>query len=249
MIHKPALILVIILQLCTGIHSLAQVKLSGKTLKTDSISPIYGAHIINQTRLTGTVSNFNGSFSIGAESGDTLLFLALGFYNDTIIIPSKLRDDTPVIIVSLKERTYQLPTVDIFPFGTYAQFKEAFINFDYDEPSVDLQLPSLRGYTALPDGAGVVIPGPITFFYERFSRNAKNSQKLQYLTRNDELAVQAERIVNYDIIRQLTQLKDEKEIDDFLEFCNISKTFIVSQRKYIVYETLMACYAEYLILD
>jgi len=139
--------------------------------------------------------------------------------------------------------------VEIFPYQTFSEFKYAFLNFkDPDEPELKMDLPEVvpePDVEKMPPGFGVVIPGPITFLYDRFSRRGKALRNYQNVLRQEELAIRAALVVNPQVIERLTGLKDRVEINAFLIHCGITDEYVVNTRETEVYARIIACYETY----
>lgn len=212
---------------------------------TDSAA-LGSVHVINLDRERGTATAENGSFAVSASAGDRIMFQSVGFLNDTITVAPELLEQSNILVVRLYTRTYELSAVDVFPYATFAEFRHAFIHFKDPEPEFDLHLPDLP-YIPPADGTGgVVISGPITYLYDRFSKRGREWSRYQQVLETESLAEQASRIVNSDLVRRYTDLEDEQEILKFLDYCRFSDEFIVNNPRHAVYESLLACYREYM---
>ncbi len=247
-LQRFTLVIFVIQALSSGL--IAQTGQQSKPLKGFVIDErdstvISNVHIINLNRVTGTTSNTDGSFSIMVNKGDSILLQAVGFITDTLAVTAEIWESEKRLIVPLKDKTYQLPAVEVYPFATFAEFKHAFLNFEDPEPPVDLQLPSTEFQPDPGDAVGFVIPGPITALYDRFSRRGREMAKYQEVTEEAELARKASRIVNPDVIKRLTGIESEQEYYIFLDFCNMSYEYIVNTKAYIVYQSILHCYEQY----
>jgi hypothetical protein len=203
-------------------------------------------HVINLSRERGTASAENGSFAIAASEGDQIMFQSVGFTNDTITVSLGDMDPGRILLVRLQPRTYELSAVDVFPYATFAEFKHAFLHFKDPEPEFDLHLPELPYIPPADGSGGVVISGPITYLYDRFSKRGREWTRYQEVLESESLALQAVRIVNPDLVRRYTELEDEEEIREFLDYCKLSDEFIVRSPRHAVYEALLACYRDYM---
>ena len=94
-------------------------------------------------------------------------------------------------------------------------------------------------------GLTLSIPGPITALYDAFSKEGKSKRKLELLVNQDEKKVVAARRYNAKVIRQITTFKTDKEIQDFMLFCNLSVDFIVSSTEYYLYKAIHECLLAY----
>ncbi|WP_405380777.1 SusC/RagA family TonB-linked outer membrane protein [Maribacter sp. LLG6340-A2] len=75
--------------------------------------PLPGSTVQVKGTATGTTSDFDGNYSIGASANDVLLFSYLGYSNQEVAV-----DGRSVINVSLKEDATQLDDVVVVGYGT-----------------------------------------------------------------------------------------------------------------------------------
>ena len=225
---------------------ISQGRLRGLVVHAGDSTALGSIHIINLSKARGTASAENGSFAIAASEGDQIMFQSVGFTNDTITVNLADMEPDHILLVRLQPRTYELSAVDVFPYATFAEFRHAFIHFQDPEPEFDLHLPELPYIPPADGSGGVVIRGPITYLYDRFSKRGREWTRYQEVLESESLALQAARIVNPDLVRRYTELEDEEEIREFLDYCKLSDEFIVRSPRHAVYEALLACYRDYM---
>ena len=110
--------------------------LSGNTL-TDSLDAIPYVHIILQNKNLATASDLYGYFNFPAEIGDTLLFTAIGYQMQTLVVKDTFNVEYPYLEIFMQEDTIRLEELVIRPWqGNYERFKQAVI--EYDPPDTDL---------------------------------------------------------------------------------------------------------------
>ncbi len=225
-------------------------RLPGVVIQKEDSAAIENVHVINLTRMRGTSSLDDGSFAINMMEGDTILFQAMGFKNDTIFVTEKFFRETDYVIIELRKRIYDLPGVDVFPYATFSEFRQAFICFDDDKitdtvPRIDLDLPEQLYLAPTSEGAGVTMTGPVTLLYEQFSQRGREKRKYREVKEQAKKDEKMSRLVNPTVVKRLTGLEDIQEINDFLDFCNLSYDFVVNSKEYQVYQTLLICYRQY----
>ena len=122
-----------------GQGSVSSIEFSGFVVNGEKKHGIPGVHIVIRGKGRGTISNNVGFFSLPVMTGDTLLISAVGFTNKSLIIPE--REDTGFsAIINLKTDITYLPLVEVFPFPTREQFKEAFLALDlFDERTENIK--------------------------------------------------------------------------------------------------------------
>jgi hypothetical protein len=84
--------------------------------------------IINEKR--GTSSDSRGMFNFVVHPNDTILFSHLGHKGTIHVIPDSLAGQQYPADIFMVSDTFQLAEVRIYPWKTYAEFKEAFLALD-----------------------------------------------------------------------------------------------------------------------
>lgn len=123
----------LLLFLCTPEQAAAQrkarvVQLSGFVATGDSLYGVTGVSIFVPGTGRGTQSNEYGFFSVPVLAGDSVLFSAIGFKRQYLLIPKNYSSESYSIIMQLQEDPTELPTVDVFPWATEREFREAVAN-------------------------------------------------------------------------------------------------------------------------
>ncbi|WP_246000883.1 carboxypeptidase-like regulatory domain-containing protein [Pontibacter diazotrophicus] len=104
------------------------VQLSGFVATGDSLFGVAGVSVYVPNSTRGTVTNEYGFFSVPVLAGDSVLFSALGFKKQYLIIPKNYSSQSYSIIMQLQEDPTELPMVDVFPWATERDFREAVAN-------------------------------------------------------------------------------------------------------------------------
>ncbi|ARS36487.1 hypothetical protein CA264_14175 [Pontibacter actiniarum] len=110
------------------------VQLSGFVATGDSLYGVAGAGVYVPGTTRGTITNEYGYFSTPVLAGDSVLFNSLGFKPQYLIIPQDYESQSYSIIMQMQEDPTELPTVDVFPWATERDFKEAVANVRIPEP-------------------------------------------------------------------------------------------------------------------
>lgn len=138
------------------------IKFSGLVVTGDSLRPVPFTNIWVKNTRRGTITNFEGFFSIAVRELDTLRFTAVGFKEITYVIPDTLGSARYSAIQLMTRDTIYLPETVIYPWPTREQFRYAFLNTeipddDYDRAMKNLEREEMRermkympqdGYTA-----------------------------------------------------------------------------------------------------
>lgn len=143
--HRLHLLIVTVIFTCIGFGSKAQekeqetglVQFTGITITADSLSAVPYTKIIVKTSREGTTSDIMGYFSFVAHIGDTILFNAMGYKPASFIIPDTIHNQRYSLIQLMTSDTLTLAAAIIFPWPTYEDFKQAFLNLNI--PDDDLE--------------------------------------------------------------------------------------------------------------
>ncbi|MCC9136806.1 carboxypeptidase-like regulatory domain-containing protein [Pontibacter silvestris] len=104
------------------------VQLSGFVTAGDSLYGLVGVTIYVPGSTRGTQSNQYGFFSLPVVTGDSVLFGALGYRRQYLKIPNNYSSQSYSIIMQMQQDPNELPTVDVFPWPTERDFREAVAN-------------------------------------------------------------------------------------------------------------------------
>ena len=121
------------------------IQFSGVTITADSLNPVPYTRIIVKNTTRGTVSDSYGYFSFVAHKLDTVLFNALGYKPATFIIPDTITKQRYSLIQLMTSDTLTLPAAFIFPWPTYEEFKQAFINLNIPDDDLEIARKNLNG--------------------------------------------------------------------------------------------------------
>ena len=219
---------------------------------------IENVHVVNVSGSAGTTSNREGQFHINTYPGDTLRVTCVGYIPFRYHIPTDRVNPLIPLHIVLQVDTIEISGVEIYPWPADAQaLKEAILAMDDQTPKVpDLRLNDPKYYgVPLPGGQPqrsntpglanpgltVTIPGPITALYDAFSKEGKSRRMYESLVNQDQKKVIAARRYNAKVVQQVTSFKTDKEIQDFMLYCNLSVDFIVSSTEYDLYKAINEC--------
>ena len=245
----------------------SQVNTSGKSVSVEGFITnnegkyIENVHVVNISGNEGTNSNRQGQFRISASRGDTVRFSGVGYSLYSYFVPvDRLSPVIPLHIV-MKSDTILITGINIYPWpADVTAFKQAILAMDDQTPKMpDLKLndPKYKAAGTLPGsppsylpgmanpGLTYTIPGPITALYDAFSKEGKSRRKYEELVKSDQKKVVAARRYNADVVKLITHFTSDKEIQDFMLYCNLSVDFIISSSEYDLYKAVHECLLAY----
>jgi len=223
---------------------------------------IENVHIVNVSGNTGTTSSFEGQFHINAFPGDTIRFTCVGYIPNKYYIHTERQSPVIPLHIVMQVDTIEITGVEIYPWPADAKaLKEAILAMEDQTPKVpDLKLNDPKYYNVLLPGGQpqksstpglanpgftVTVPGPITALYDAFSKEGKSKRMLESMVNQDQKKVVAARRYNAEVVQQVTSFKTDKEIQDFMLYCNLSVDFIVSSTEYDLYKAIHECLLAY----
>jgi hypothetical protein len=104
------------------------VQLYGVVMTADSLQGIPSCSVIVEGRGRGTITSYDGVFSIAVLKGDRITFSSVGYKNRTIQIPNTLPENQYSVIQLLVSDTAYLPATILKPRPTREQFERDFVN-------------------------------------------------------------------------------------------------------------------------
>jgi len=137
------------------------VQFSGVVVTGDSLEPVPFTSILTRGSYRGTISDVYGYYSFVAQAGDTLEFAAVGFKRGNYIIPDTLSESKYSMIHVLFPDTMLLRPVDVYPWPSREQFRDAFLALNLSDNEYQRVLKHLNSAEAiqrmenLPPDAGL----------------------------------------------------------------------------------------------
>lgn len=104
------------------------VQLYGVVMTADSLQGIPSCSVIVDGKGRGTITSYDGVFSIAVLKGDKITFSSIGFKNRTIEIPTNLKENQYSVIQLMISDTAYLPATILRPRPTREQFERDFLN-------------------------------------------------------------------------------------------------------------------------
>jgi hypothetical protein len=112
------------------------IQLSGR-VTDELLRPIPFAQILILNNYRGALTNNYGNFSLVVEESDSILISAVGFKNRYLQIPVSHPSNFLNIELIMRLDTLVIAEARIYPWKTYEEFKEAFVNLNL--PTDDME--------------------------------------------------------------------------------------------------------------
>ncbi|WP_026752352.1 carboxypeptidase-like regulatory domain-containing protein [Sediminibacterium sp. C3] len=114
------------------------VQLYGVIMTADSLRGIPSASVIVEGKGRGTITSYDGVFSIAVMKGDRITFSSIGFKNNSIQIPYNLESNQYSVIQLLVSDTAYLPATILKPRPTREQFERDFLNNRFPDDAYEI---------------------------------------------------------------------------------------------------------------
>lgn len=133
----------------TTVSAQKVLQLSGLVLTSDSLMGLPYATVLIKGTGRGTVTDYQGFFSLVVAKGDTIEFSSVGHRTNSFVVPDTLALERYSVIELLTRDTVYLPETQIFPWPTKDQFKQAFLSInipddDYERAKRNLDRERLK---------------------------------------------------------------------------------------------------------
>ncbi|WP_018479236.1 carboxypeptidase-like regulatory domain-containing protein [Pontibacter roseus] len=117
------------------------VQVSGKVVAGDSLSGLEGVAVFVPGTTRGTHTRKSGYFSMPVVAGDTIVFDALGYSSKKLVIPADESKNSLTVKVVLEEQPNPLPVVEVMPWATEYDLKQALLRTKLPKDSSELIAP------------------------------------------------------------------------------------------------------------
>lgn len=222
---------------------------------------LVNVNIVNINQNTGTSSNAEGLFKIQAKSGDLIRFSSIGFIPFVYVLNPGSTFPIVPLHITLADDTLQLSEVTIYPWpknisdlkravlamaperDKYPDLRLNEFNLPRNGKNMSYQKSNTPGL--MDPGVTYAIKGPITALYNAFSKEAKSKRKYELLTFQDQKKKIATYKYNTELIRRVTSFKTDKDIEDFMHYCNFTVDFILASSEYDLIKAIEDCLLSY----
>ncbi|WP_224744102.1 carboxypeptidase-like regulatory domain-containing protein [Pontibacter aquaedesilientis] len=103
------------------------VQLTGFVTIGDSLYGVAGVNVYVPKTSRGAQTNAYGFFSVPVLTGDSVVFSAIGYKKQYLKVPKNYQSQSYSIIMQMQEDPTQLPEVQVFPWATERDFRDAVL--------------------------------------------------------------------------------------------------------------------------
>lgn len=226
-------------------QSQAQIKLlSAQVLGQKDSLAVIGAHVVNMNTFNATYTYSDGSFLIPFTQGDTIRISSLNYEDKYIFTKDFLIPDAIQITIFLKDTTYVIEGVQVNMYQNKDEFAEEFKNREV-ETSAE-QVFKYEGPAKLEDvntdlNAHIPLGSPISFLYNKFSKEAKEKKRLSKAYESDLREKTIRDRYNVDVVKKVTGIKTDEEAKVFMDKCPLEDEYVFHATDYDIVRKILEC--------
>ncbi|PIB23644.1 hypothetical protein BFP77_15095 [Maribacter sp. 4U21] len=227
--------------------------ISALVVNAQTDEPMESVHVVNLNQVLGTITNEKGEFSITAAVNDTLYFSFLGYKSQKIRITNdmfKFKDTK----IALTELAYALEEVIVRPYQLtgYLEIdvKNLPVNNAYQYSISGLSV-GYEGGNKNPSAVTKVlgaILNPADLLRNLFGKKPNQMRKLRQIKEDDRIRDLLASKFDRETLMELLQL-DKMDIQDILNNCNYSNSFITTANDLQILDAISSCYEEFKVLN
>ena len=243
--------------ICTFIYSQdSKNRVTGKVESESSKTSLQNVHVLNLSKVVGTITDEQGVFEINASINDTLYFSYIGYKPLKIIVTNDLmKYEDNDLTFNLTELALALEEVVITPYRLtgYLEIdvKNAPINSSPRYRIIGLPNLGYEGGRRTRSGISRVLGAifnPADFLNSLFKRNPKKMAKLRLIREDEEIKSLLSTKFDREVLVQLLGIP-KIDINEILRNCSFSDTFIKEANDLQIMEAINECYDEYKLLE
>ena len=243
--------------ICTFIYSQdSKNRVTGKVESESSKTSLQNVHVLNLSKVVGTITDEEGFFEINASVNDTLYFSYIGYKPLKIIVTNDLiKYEDNDLTFNLTELALALEEVIITPYRLtgYLEIdvKNAPINSSPRYRIIGLPNLGYEGGRRTRSGISRVLGAifnPADFLNSLFKRNPKKMAKLRLIREDEEIKSLLSTKFDREVLVQLLGIP-KIDINEILRNCSFSDTFIKEANDLQIMEAINECYDEYKLLE
>ena len=215
--------------------------------------PMESVHVVNLNEVVGTITNEKGEFNIPAKVNDTLFITFLGFKSQKVRVTNdmfKFKDTK----ISLTELAYALEEVIVRPYSLTGYLEIDVKNlplnnaFQYSISGLSVGYEAgSKNPSAVTKVLGAIL-NPADLLRNLFGKKPNQMRKLRQMKEDDQIRDLLASKFDRETLTELLQL-EKVDIEDILNNCNYSKSFITTANDLQILDAISGCYEDYKVLN
>lgn len=238
---------------CLFTHAEAQQQneqplLKGRLVDAESAMPIPFAHITNLNKGLRTVSDSSGLFTLPAQAGDSLQVSSVSYGQKKIVVPEDAGGKR--LRIELSPNVYELDEVVVRQFPSEQEFARRLLSADVPkEEGPDMRLPENMPFAGKSSNNGVPtmgFGGAISGIAGKFSKKERGRAFAAEMQVKDSRKAVIHTKYNREIVKDITGLEDEDQLDAFMQYCVLAENFLYEASEYEVHKAVLGCFGDFM---
>jgi hypothetical protein len=246
----PVQILLLFIAGCQAVNAQSRV-LNGLILDKITGRGVVSALVLNYSTRIDAYSDSNGIFNLEVSFGDTILLSAVGYYYNRLVVNDSLLDASVPVKFTFTPRVYEITEARIIGLGSYNDFKNSFVEMQRSKTKIDILIENLGSISKIegkdaydralatgrlePPRLGVPIRSP----------EEKERIALKKIMEKEQIKEQIYLKFNPDVIKKVTGLTDDRDILEFMTFCDFSDEYLLEISEYDLAAQIVLRFEEY----
>ena len=213
--------------------------IKGKVVDGSNGQPVEYAYVLNFSLQRQIYCNSKGEFQLNARAGDTLVVYAVGYLYKKILVQDSMMNRQPVSFL-LTQQSHELNEARIVALGTYEEFRRRFIALD--KPKTEIE--NLNAYMAdisksvaveayTEAKARQTLQNGVTFLSAPiYTPEELERLKLAKIIEDEQVRDQVYHKFNPRVVKEITGLKEDNEIIEFMLFCKFTDAYLLEVNEY-----------------
>lgn len=227
--------------------------IKGTVIHNDTKLPMGNVHVVNASRVKGTVTSPSGIFEISAKVNDTLLFTYIGFETVKVKVTNDWIKQNPTKIY-LTEKAYVLDEVIVAKYNLTGYVEVDTKLIPVTDDAYRYSISGLKaGYEGGDYKPGAIakvlgsISNPADLLYNIFGKRPREMKKLKAMKKDDTVRNLLATKFDRETLAALLEINKD-DIPLILQNCNYSEYFIQTANDLQIMDAISACYEDYKIL-
>lgn len=222
--------------------------LKGRLIDSENAMPIPFAHITNLTKGLRTVSDSSGLFSVPAKAGDSLRISSVSYGQKDIVVPAEPGGKR--LLIQLAPNVYELDEVVVNRFPSEREFTQSLLTMDLpEEKGPDMRLPDNMSFGGRPANEGaptISFGGGISGLAGKFSKKERGRAFMAEMEVKDARKAMIHTKYNREIVKGITGLEDEDQLDAFMQYCVLPENFLYEASEYEIHKAVLGCFGDFI---
>lgn len=212
---------------------------------------IDNALVLNYSTRLNTYTGIHGDFTLDVSLGDTVVLSAVGYYFKRLVVNDSIWSASAPVKFSFTPRAYEISEARIIGLGSYHDFKNNFVELQRPKTQIEKLTENLADISknegkeayerALASGrlemprAGVPIRSP----------EEKERIALKKILQKEHIKEEVYLKFNPEVIKKVTGLTDDKDILEFMTYCDFSDEYLLEMNEYDLASLILIKFEDY----